>query len=880
MSGYVPEDKLFGGDDTADYVSEDKLFGPPKRTLAGTLKDVGVSAVKGLVNAGEAVVGLADIPTGGRVGKALDSIGLNTKVARDFYDEQYSPAQQEANRNVEQAEGFVPTIKAYIENPSTIAHQVIEQIPAMAIGGAGGAALKTGVTKLAPTIAKKIGGATLGVAAGATGEGLVSAGQAEEQIRQQNPEGTTTAEQGLMAAGSGLGTGIFGFVGGRLAQKLGFADIDTMLATGQMGETAGKGVQAISSGLQKAKLPKTAADVTARIIGGGISESVFEEMPQSIQEQIWQNAATDRPLLEGTGTAAGAGGVLGAAMGAGANLLPGKEPQSVDQPTQETAKPADTTTSDATQPGGEPVPGQGQPVETTTPNRLGTVQGAVASDQPQMPAAAPGQTEPPPQEHGFGGVPDSLVNAVSGQPVQQSPSADPLENEVNAILNESLSVDPAGIVPQAAQESMEIFGPPSTAQQAAEAMTQPQSEGSGLQHGGSITDMGELPEWTETVTNPVTPAAETTLPDSEQNEIVDRIIGTLRTAQSQEELDETFGDMTAYLGTRPELAQFIGQIQAARDEEAKRSRRPETAPAPAESIPNVERREVIDNPESVAHGHEVNTQPSEAQKEAENYKTAKVNVDGLKLSIENPTGSVRSGTDPDGKTWSQEMKADYGRILGSRGYDKDHVDIFIVPGYQGGAQDVFIVNQHKKDGSFDEHKAVLGVQNEDEAMALYNSNYEAGWDGGKSVARMPMEDFEGLGAVLWAGTGPVEGAKAVTANPEMESAPSASTVGSSSGNDATASAPQGAASPVVKESLTTESDQLPDTGKLIEENANCQGILGQFSLILPSAETATGAVSDGGSQPTLVEPHHQESHAVGTVSRSRGWLKFYFISLF
>jgi len=137
MSGYVPEDKLFGGDDTADYVSEDKLFGPPKRTLAGTLKDVGVSAVKGLVNAGEAVVGLADIPTGGRVGKALDSIGLNTKVARDFYDEQYSPAQQEANRNVEQAEGFVPTIKAYIENPSTIAHQVIEQIPAMAIGGAG-----------------------------------------------------------------------------------------------------------------------------------------------------------------------------------------------------------------------------------------------------------------------------------------------------------------------------------------------------------------------------------------------------------------------------------------------------------------------------------------------------------------------------------------------------------------------------------------------------------------------------------------------------------------------------------------------------------------------------------------------------------------------
>ncbi len=163
--------------------------------------------------------------------------------------------------------------------------------------------------------------------------------------------------------------------------------------------------------------------------------------------------------------------------------------------------------------------------------------------------------------------------------------------------------------------------------------------------------------------------------------------------------------------------------------------------------------ETITNPDSIANGQEVNTAPTEGQKEAENYKTAKVSVDGLSLSIENPAGSTRSGTDQSGKQWSVEMKNDYGRILGSMGYDKDHVDIFIAPGYKGGAKYAYVVNQHNKDGRFDEHKTVLGVDSEQAALDLYNSNYEKGWTGSKSVTRMPLSVFR-----KWVtGDGPAKG---------------------------------------------------------------------------------------------------------------------------
>lgn len=145
---------------------------------------------------------------------------------------------------------------------------------------------------------------------------------------------------------------------------------------------------------------------------------------------------------------------------------------------------------------------------------------------------------------------------------------------------------------------------------------------------------------------------------------------------------------------------------------------------------------------SVAHGQEVDVAPTEAQKGAENYKKAHVRLDGMDITIENPAGSTRSGKDASGKEWSIKLKNDYGYIKGSKGYDKDHVDVFFAKGYKGDAKTVHVVNQHNADGSFDEHKAVVGAKNDMDAMALYNANYEKGWTGGKSVVEMPMDDFK------------------------------------------------------------------------------------------------------------------------------------------
>ena len=48
-------------------------------------------------------------------------------------------------------------------------------------------------------------------------------------------------------------------------------------------------------------------------------------------------------------------------------------------------------------------------------------------------------------------------------------------------------------------------------------------------------------------------------------------------------------------------------------------------------------------------------------------------------------------------------------ILGSKGHDKDHVDVFVAPGYKGGSEYAYIINQHRKNGKFDEHKTVIGI---------------------------------------------------------------------------------------------------------------------------------------------------------------------------
>lgn len=142
---------------------------------------------------------------------------------------------------------------------------------------------------------------------------------------------------------------------------------------------------------------------------------------------------------------------------------------------------------------------------------------------------------------------------------------------------------------------------------------------------------------------------------------------------------------------------------------------------------------------------EVNTDPTEAQKEAGNYKKGHVQVGTFDITIEQPQGSVRKGTDADGKQWESKMNNTYGYIRGAVGVDGDHIDVFLsndIDGWNG--RKVFVVDQYNPDGSFDEHKVMLGFNDQDEAKGDYLANYEQGWENGRriDITGVNLEDFE------------------------------------------------------------------------------------------------------------------------------------------
>ena len=126
---------------------------------------------------------------------------------------------------------------------------------------------------------------------------------------------------------------------------------------------------------------------------------------------------------------------------------------------------------------------------------------------------------------------------------------------------------------------------------------------------------------------------------------------------------------------------------------------------------------------------ETDTEPTEAQKEAGNYKKGNVRIGQFDITVENPKGSVRRGTDASGKAWEQTMQNTYGYIRGTEGVDGDHIDVFLtndIDGWNG--RRVYIVDQYNEDGTFDEHKVMLGFNDEAEAQDAYLSNYEKGWE--------------------------------------------------------------------------------------------------------------------------------------------------------
>lgn len=142
---------------------------------------------------------------------------------------------------------------------------------------------------------------------------------------------------------------------------------------------------------------------------------------------------------------------------------------------------------------------------------------------------------------------------------------------------------------------------------------------------------------------------------------------------------------------------------------------------------------------------ETDTTPTEKQKEAGNYKKGHVQVGTFNITIENPKGSVRSGIDAEGNKWETTMQNTYGYIRGTEGVDGDHIDVFLsddIDGWNG--RKVFVVDQYNEDGSFDEHKVMLGFNEADDAEAAYFANYDKDWAKKHKavVTAVNLEDFE------------------------------------------------------------------------------------------------------------------------------------------
>jgi len=127
--------------------------------------------------------------------------------------------------------------------------------------------------------------------------------------------------------------------------------------------------------------------------------------------------------------------------------------------------------------------------------------------------------------------------------------------------------------------------------------------------------------------------------------------------------------------------------------------------------------------------------PTEAQLDAGNYRKGHVRINGLDISIENPAGSKRRPEWP-------ALKNHYGYLKGTVGADKDHVDVFLTDRASDSSLPVFVVDQVNRDGTFDEHKVVLGAANEADARQAYLDNYAKGWTGLGAITEMTQDEFK------------------------------------------------------------------------------------------------------------------------------------------
>ena len=153
--------------------------------------------------------------------------------------------------------------------------------------------------------------------------------------------------------------------------------------------------------------------------------------------------------------------------------------------------------------------------------------------------------------------------------------------------------------------------------------------------------------------------------------------------------------------------------------------------------------ENISNEEIDIKASNVNPSPTEAQKEAGNYKMGHLRLFGMPITIETPKGYIRTYKDKHGKEGKITLKNHYGYFTNTsgNGKDGDAVDVFIGT-YINDCENVYVIDQNNADNEFDESKVMLGFNSAESAKKAYLSNFSPDWKGFRTITTVSIEVFK------------------------------------------------------------------------------------------------------------------------------------------
>jgi predicted RNA methylase len=748
--------------------------------------------IRSIPKVGQPIVGAIDAVDQWMHGKSSEKI-LNDRIARAAAT--LTPGMAEAREKNwwdEEAGWFGPA--AY--DPRSYFAGAMESAPGTASMMLPALALARGayVAKIAAGLSPKVASAAAArtaLVAGGLIEGFQGGGETALGVRQQI-EAMSEAD----LAGSEV-------LGALMEQGLSFEEARTALANDSATQAFAIGgvVTGVFGGVGDRVLTKILAEgvkggVIKRVMRGfargAVSEGLLEELPQSVGQQVAENIAMrgadpERPLTEGVGEAAVSGAAIGAVMGGpigagagGARRATAEEAADLEEPPPTRATPGGplegalragedaARTAPPTPPQivtAEPPPGAPAPKEkvvVTLPEvapfeatvESYTIDGealvydgsgeiyqvpmfALSSPDAAIAAAADAQREEiPPNEYGAEGEPARVTVTGFDRPERVLPEKvkSPLSADIRGKTANFPDDAHADLYDLGRKRDIQRRG--STPPGRVDVLLRDQRIRLAEQFGVDVSEINTL---SDDYRHRVEKKGKKALGAEFDAQ---RLVRGVPTPEAEWWDGLTEGDRRTFLlsaGVKrspkapwKNLSATIQQkLLPYRDEPTRSETEPvdvaaaEAATSPANDLP----------------------EPTEDQKKAGNYQKGHddVTLPGLSVSIENPAGSTRSGTDASGKPWSVTMKHHYGYIRRTEGKDGDQVDVFIKKGTAPLADDapVFIVDQVKPgNGHFDEQKVMLGFKTVGAAKQGYLTNYAKGWKGLGAITQMSLADFK------------------------------------------------------------------------------------------------------------------------------------------